>query len=141
MQKVVLAVALCGSAVALAKGPQKAGNWHVTVTMEMPGMPVAPPPRSFDQCVTPEQADDPKKSLRSQDPECEPADVKVAGNQVSYKLVCHKHGGTQTGSGEMTYGADAYSGTMTMEMTNPRGGGPIKVIQHVSGQRTGDCAK
>jgi hypothetical protein len=141
MKKVVLAVALCGSAVALAKGPQKAGNWHLTVTTEMPGMPVAPPPRSFDKCVTPEQADDPKKGLKDQDPDCEPADVKVAGNHVTYKVTCHKHGGTQTGTGDITYAADAYTGTMTMEMANPRGSGTMKIIQHVSGARTGDCAK
>ena len=34
----VVAVVLAGSTIALAKGPQKPGNWHVTMTMEMPGL-------------------------------------------------------------------------------------------------------
>ena len=42
------------------------------------------------------------------------------------------HGGTQTGTGEIVYVGDAYTGTMTMEMANPRGGGTIKMIQHTS---------
>jgi hypothetical protein len=141
MNKIVIAAALLGSAaVAFAKGPQKAGNWHITVSMEMPGMGQMPP-RSFDKCVTPEQSDDPKKAIKQQAEDCDPADVKISGNTVTYKIVCHKRGGTQTGTGEMTYAGDSYSGTMTLEMNNPRGGGMVKMVEHMSGQRTGDCAK
>ena len=141
MKKTVLVVALLGAAVAFAKGPQRAGNWHLTVHTEMVGMPVTPPPMSFDKCITPAAADDPKQAIKEQSPDCDPADVKVAGNKVTYKMTCHKHGGTQTGAGEMVYSGDSYSGTMTVEMDNPRGGGKVKVIQHMTGQRTGDCAK
>jgi hypothetical protein len=137
----VVAVALAGSTVAFAKGPQKPGNWHITMTMEMPGLPAAPPPRTMDICVTPKQSDDPKEAIKSQSKDCDPADVKVEGNKVTYKVVCHSHGGTQTGTGEIVYSGDAYTGTMTMEMANPRGGGTMKMIQHTSAQRTGDCAK
>ncbi len=142
MKKVVLVAALFGSVVAFAKGPQKPGNWHLTVTTEMPGLPVTPPPQSFDKCITPAEAADPKQSIKEQNKDCDPADVKIAGNKVTYKLVCHKHGGTQTGAGEIVYSGDAYTGTMTVEMNDPRGGGgKMKIIQHISGQRTGDCTK
>lgn len=141
MKKIVVAAALVGlPALAFAKGPQKAGNWHITVSMEMPGMGQMPP-RSFDKCVTIEQSQDPAKAIKSQSEDCDPADVKLDGNTVTYKITCHKHGGTQTGTGTITYAGDSYTGTMTMEMNNPRGGGPMKIVEHMSGQRTGDCAK
>ena len=51
------------------------------------------------------------------------------------------HGGTQTGAGEIVYSGDSMTGTTTVEMANPRGGGTMKMIQHTVAQRTGDCAK
>jgi uncharacterized protein DUF3617 len=141
MKKIVLVAALAVPLVAFAKGAQKPGNWHITVEMELVGMPMKPPPQSFDKCVTPEQAEDPKKALKEQSKDCDPADVKVDGNKVTYKVTCHKNGGTQTGAGEIVYAGDSYTGTMTMEMNNPRTGQPMKMIQHMTGQRTGDCAK
>jgi uncharacterized protein DUF3617 len=142
MKKIFLVAALFGSTVAFAKGPQKAGNWHMTVTTEMPGMPAAQvPPQSVDTCVTPAQSDDPKQALKEHNKDCDPSDVKVVGNTITYKTTCHKHGGTQTGEGEIVYSGDSYTGTMTVEMDNPRGGGKMKIIQHVVGNRTGDCTK
>jgi hypothetical protein len=142
MKKPVAVAAILGfSALAFAKGPQKAGNWHITVAMEIPGMPQAPPPRSFDKCITQAQSDDPKQAIKEQSSECDPADIKVAGNTVTYKISCHMHGGTQTGNGTITYSGDSYTGTTTVEMTNPRGGGTMKMVQHMTGQRTGDCTK
>jgi hypothetical protein len=140
MKKLLVVAALAAPLLAFAKGPQKPGNWHITVNTEMVGMPVTPPHRSFDKCITPAQADDPKSALKDQNSDCDPADVKIAGNKVTYKMVCHKHGGTQTGEGEIVYAADSYTGTMTVEMDNPRGGGKMKMVQHMTGTRTGDCA-
>ena len=138
MRRVALVAVLLGSAIAFAKGPQKAGNWHITVTSEMPGMPMQPPPQTLDKCITPEQSDDPKRAIKEQNSDCEPADVKVVANKVSYKMTCHKHGGTQNGVGELTFAGDSYAGTMTLEMNDPRRG-PMKIVQHIQATRTGDC--
>jgi hypothetical protein len=38
---------------ALAEGPNmKEGLWEITMTMEMPGVPVKMPPRTWTQCLT-----------------------------------------------------------------------------------------
>ena len=140
MQKIVIAAALLGSAVAFAKGPQKPGNWRLTIQMEMPGMGQMPP-QTVEKCVTPAEAADPKQAIAAQSKDCDPPDVKVTGNTVNYKITCHMRGNTQSGTGEITYSGDSYTGTTTFEMQNPRGGGTMKMIQHISGQRTGDCAK
>ncbi len=140
MKKIALASVLAFAAVAFAKGNLKAGQWHIKVTHEMVGAPFTPPPTELDECITPEQANDPKQMVQKSSKDCEPTDFKVEGNKVTYKITCHKNGGTQTGTGEMTYAGDSYSGTMTVEMDSPRLG-HVKMVNHLSGARTGDCAK
>lgn len=139
MKKIVLVAAVAAPLIAFAKGNMKPGQWHIKVTHEMQGAPFTPPPTELDKCITPEQANDPKTMLKDQNKDCDPADVKIDGNKVTYKVTCHKNGGTQTGTGEMTYAGDSYTGTMTVEMDNPRFG-KMKMINHVNGTRTGDCA-
>jgi hypothetical protein len=139
MKKLVLVAVVAAPLVALAKGNMKPGQWHIRVTHEMQGAPFSPPTTELDKCITPEQADDPKSMVKEQNKDCEAADVKIDGNKVTYKVTCHSHGATQTGVGEMIYKGDSYSGTMTVEMDNPRFG-HMKMINHVTGTRTGDCA-
>lgn len=138
MNKLVLIAVLLGSTATFGKGRLRPGNWHITVTHEMQGAPFTPPPTTLDQCITPPQAADPKQLIKSHSPDCDSGDVKIDGNKVTFSVVCHHRGGTQTGSGEMIYGGDFYSGTMTLEMDDPRRG-HMKMIEHLAGQRTGDC--
>ena len=140
MKKTVLAALLVVPALAFAKGNLKPGNWHIKVTHEFVGAPFTPPPTEMDQCITPQQADDPKQMAKGGNKDCEPADVKQEGNKVTFKMTCHSHGGTQTGTGEMVYAGDSYTGTTTVEMDNPKMG-HVKMINHTTATRTGDCAK
>ena len=141
MKKIVLAAALIAPVVACAKGNLKPGNWHMKVTHEFVGAPFTPPPTELDQCITQQQADDPKQMAKSGNKDCEPADVKMEGNKLTFKVVCHGHGGTQTGTGEIVYtGGDSYTGTTTVEMDNPKMG-HVKMINHTTATRTGDCPK
>jgi len=142
MKKFLVVAVLAVPLIAFAKPSFKPGMWHMTVTMEMPGSPMQLPPMAFDRCLTAADAEKPSSVAKNpKDTDCEPADVKMDGTKMTYKIVCHKHGGTQTGIGEMTFSSESITGTMTMEMNNPRGGGVIKMIQHTSSTRTGDCAK
>lgn len=140
MKKLVLAAAFVVPAVAFAKGNVKPGQYHIRVTHELVGAPFTPPPTEIDECITPQQADDPKQMVEKQNRDCEPADIKTEGNKVTFKVTCHKNGSTQTGTGERVYGGASDTGTMTVEMDNPRMG-HVKMINHLSGARTGDCAK
>lgn len=143
MKKLVVTAFVLSSAFVFAQARRhlKPGNWQITIRSEMQGAPFTPPPMTFNRCITPDQANDPKsltKNERNQD--CEMKDWKQTGNKLTWSMVCHKHGGTQTGTGEMEFSEDSYTGTSTVEMDNPRMG-HIKMVQHMSGQRTGDCAK
>jgi hypothetical protein len=140
MKKTVLAALLVVPALAFAKGNLKPGNWHIKVTHEFVGAPFTPPPTEMDQCITPQQADDPKQMAKGGNKDCEPADVKMEGNKLTFKVTCHSHGSTQTGTGEMVYAGDSYTGTTTVEMDNPKMG-HVKMINHTTATRTGDCAK
>ena len=49
------------SASLLAQGPRRDGNWEITMTMDMPGMPqgMSMPPIKTTQCITKQDASDP----------------------------------------------------------------------------------
>ena len=133
-----LVTATATSLYADGKGHVRAGSWHTSVKTEIPGAPFTPPPTEIDRCVTAEEASDPQKMLKKQQDDCEAASVKLDGSHLTYTVTCHKHGGTQTGTGELTFAGESYSGTMTLTMNDPRRG-PMKIIQHIQANRTGDC--
>ena len=131
--------ALVGSStlwVAAQEGPRLDGRWEVTVEMEMPGMPMKMPAQTMTRCVTKEEAADPQKALPQGDPKasCKISDYKVAGNKLTWAMKCDAPQ-PMSGAGEMVYEADAYKGTVTMDMA-----GHTMAMKH-SGKRLGDCTK
>ncbi|MGE3959025.1 MAG: DUF3617 domain-containing protein [Vicinamibacterales bacterium] len=128
-------------ALAQGSGPRRDGNWEVEMRMEMPGMPGGMPPFKVTQCITPQEASDPAKVLpqgpggRGANPnDCKMSDYKVEGNKVSWKMTC-AGARPMTGTSEIVYGTDSYTGTMVMQMD--RGTMTMKY----SGKRLGDCTK
>lgn len=101
MKKLALVCALSLPVVAFAKGNVQPGQWHIKVTHEMVGAPFTPPPTEIDKCITPEQANDPKQMAKSENKDCEPADLKLDGSKLTFKVTCHSHGSVQTGTGEI----------------------------------------
>jgi len=147
-----LGVALCAalSVTVLAQaGPRRDGNWEITMTMDMPGMPqgMSMPPMKTTQCISKADAADPSKSVpqrpagrggAANPDDCKVSDYKVDGNKVSWNMKCE---GAQpmNGSSEFIYTADSYTGTMKMDTA--RGGQPMSVTMKYSGKRLGDCTK
>ena len=123
-----------------AQGVRRDGQWEVKMEMEMAGMPMQMPPVTSTQCITPDDAKDPKKSMPQMGrggrgpQDCTVSDYKTEGNKVSWTMKCE---GQQpmTGSGEFVYTADAYNGTIKMQ--SGRGDMTMKY----TGKRTGDCVK
>jgi hypothetical protein len=103
-------------------------------------MPAGMPPMLSKQCITPEDAADPQKSMpqgrggRGMPDTCKVSDYKVDGNKVSWTMKCT---GDQamSGSGEFTYAGDTYDGVVKMDM-----GGRSMAMKY-SGKRIGDCKK
>ena len=118
-----------------AASPQKPGNWKTTMEMEMPGMPVKMPPVTFTHCVTQEDLENPDRAVPKgkQNSNCKVSDYKVDGKKVTWTMKCE---GSQpmTGTGEMTFDADSYTGMMKMTM-----GESQEMTMKYSGKRLGDC--
>ena len=147
--------AQAGMATLVAQaGPRRDGNWEITMEMQMPGMPTIPnmpnmpagmamPPMKMTQCITPADAADPAKAIPSRPQgrgaapaDCKVSDYKTEGNKVSWSMAC---AGAQamSGTGEMTYGTDSYTGVMNMH--GQQSGVPMAVTMKYSGKRLGDC--
>lgn len=120
-----------------AQNPMRAGQWEVSVQMQMPGMQM--PTTKSMQCVTAAQlAKDPATGLptgmQSLPNACKVSDYKVTGSTVTWKMACT--GATpMTGEGELVFAGDAYDGTIKMAMQ--QGGMTMKM----SGKRLGDCTQ
>ncbi len=138
---VMLSCALAMSLLASAQGPRRDGKWEVTAEMDMPGMPMKMPPRTSTQCVTKEDVADPQKSVptnngpRGGNGDCKVSDYKMEGGKVTWNMKCEgEH--PMTGTGEMNYGEDSFTGTMKMD----HGGGQVMTMKY-TGKRLGDCTK
>jgi hypothetical protein len=139
---VVLIACTAAAVVTLgAQGPRRDGKWEVTMTMDMPGMPM--PPMKTIQCVTKEEANDPAKAVPRGGPggrgrgdsDCKVVDSKIEGAKMTYTMKCTTPQPMDI-TAEMEYGADTYTGTMKME-----GGGRGTMTIKYDGKRLGDCEK
>jgi hypothetical protein len=135
---VVLTLLAVATAGLIAQGGIRPGRWETSVQMEMAGSPVQMPAMKSTRCVTPEQAKDPS-SLQA-DPsggrggksDCKASDQKMSGNTVSWKITCSSPQ-PMTGTGEMSFADDTYTGTMKMNMAQGA------VSMKMEGKRLGDC--
>ena len=135
---VVLTVLAFGAVGLIAQGGMRPGRWETTMQMEMAGSPVQMPPMKQTRCVTPAEAKDPSL-LQSGPPggrggknDCKVSDQKMSGNTISWKIACTSPD-AMTGTGEMTFADDSYTGTMKMNMA--QGAMSMKM----EGKRLGDC--
>ena len=140
---VSLTALLALSTAVFAQSPRRDGRWEVTMQMEMPGMPGTMPPFTSETCVTKEQADDPQRAVPQQpgrggQSDCKTEDYKMTGNKVTWAMRCTTPQ-PMTGTGEMVYTDNAYTGVMKMNME--RGGQPMAMTMKMTGKRLGDCAK
>jgi len=128
------AAAVVVAATLLAQGPRRDGRWQVTIEMQMAGMTM--PPQSTTQCITPEEAADPQKALPQAGAavsDCKFTNYKVDGNKVTWSMACERQ--KISGSAEMIYAGDAYTGSMKMNAEGQ------EMTFKYSGKRLGDCTK
>ena len=104
------------------------GNWAITVTMSVAGMQM--PPMTYNNCLKKEDCvpfDTDPQSQQSQ--ECNPKNIKVSGDTVSWTMECEG----MTGKGSITYFGDSLKGDIIINT------GQGEMIQHLEGKRTGPC--
>lgn len=136
MVGIVCGIAVLG--VAAQAPPMRPGQWETTMQMNLPGMP-SPPAMKTARCITAEelkknaQAMLPSSAKPGQPDPCKVSDYTVKGQTVTWKVACSAPE-AMTGSGEMTFKGDTFSGTM--KMTHPQMG---DLAMQLSGRRLGDC--
>jgi hypothetical protein len=134
-----LTMALCifSTLMLAAQQPMREGNWEITMQMQIPNMPAPMPETKVTQCVTAEQLKDPASALPGvlgNNESCKMTDYKVSGSTVTWAMACSAPQ-VMTGSGELTFVGDTYTGTVTMNT----GQGDLAV--KTAGKRLGDCVK
>jgi hypothetical protein len=137
----ILTLLIAASSVALAQGPKRDGKWEITTEMDMPGLPMKMPAHTTTQCITKEDVADPQKALPQGQPpgrggnsDCKVSDYKTVGDKVTWTMKCEGRE-PMTGTGEITYAAESYKGTMTINRA-----GQTMTMKY-SGKRVGDCTK
>ena len=114
------------------------GLWEITTRMEMPGVAMRMPARKHTQCLTQKnmlKTMVPKE--QAQEEECKITDTRINGNTVTWVMKCSGEDAMEV-TGRTTYHGDTFEGTITMISNDPNEG-KIKIINHISGRRIGEC--
>jgi hypothetical protein len=119
-----------------AQNPMRPGRWEVTMQMQMTNMPLQMPEMKSARCVTADELEDPQRAVpnASSNPAnaCKVSDYKTTGSTVTWKVACAPPQ-EMTGTGEMTFVGDTYTGLM--KMVTQQGA----MVMKMSGKRLGDC--
>lgn len=112
------------------------GQWEITTTMEMKGMPAnMARPFTYTHCMTRDNA---VPQQREKNKDCVIKDQKVVGNTVTWRMVCkEKDGGVMESTGKITYQGDKFNGTMKATMTGKERN--MVVNYKMNGRRLGPC--
>ena len=123
--------------VASAAPDMNPGQWEITTTMEMVGVPMKMPSITTKQCLTKDDLVPKQPSRPGVKQPCEVKNTKVEGNTVSWDMVCSDQNQT-SGHGEVTYHGDTFEGTIQMNSTLS-GKQKMQMILHMKGKRIGAC--
>ena len=135
LRRLALAAAVLMLIVPLVAQIRQDGRWAVTMEMSMPGMTM--PAMSAETCLTPEDVKNPQSLMppgRGNPGNCSVSDYKQSGNTVTWSMKCEGQN-AMTGTGEMTYTGDTYTGTMNMNAAGR------SMVMKMNGKRLGDCTK
>jgi hypothetical protein len=112
------------------------GKWRITATSQMPMMP-QPQSKTTEECVKESKIS--PTTLFKENNECQLADVKVDGNDMTWQMTCNnpEGEGSLSADGNLTVDGDSLQGRINMA---------IKVADQSmeyditwEGERIGDC--
>jgi hypothetical protein len=111
------------------------GQYEITSSIAMPGMPAGSiPEQTTVQCMT-EQDPIPKTGDAAQD--CKTKNIKQSGNIMTWEMECVQQGQKMVSHGQMTFSNDKFKGTSTIKM-GPEAGN-MTIVSRISGTRLGEC--
>lgn len=107
----------------------KEGLWEITMTMEMPGMPMKMPPRTWTQCLTK------KNCVPQEDKDCKVIKSEFKEDVFTWVIECKTKEGTTTGNGRTVYKGDTFEGVVKVKH------GGTEITQNLKGKWIGKCTK
>ncbi len=114
------------------------GLWEITTKMEMQGMPMQIPSTKHTVCLTKKNM---LKSMatseQGNEEECKITDTKTSGNTVTWIMKCSDRNAMEV-TGKTIYHGDTFEGTIIMTSDGPAEE-KIKMTNHISGKRIGEC--
>ncbi len=113
------------------------GQWEITTTIEMVGMPMQMPAVKTTQCLTRDDLIPKETSGSNVQRPCKVKNTKIDGNTVSWDMACSDKNQT-SGQGVVTYHGDTFEGTIRMVSTLSSKK-KLQMILHLKGKRVGDC--
>ncbi|MGQ9571387.1 MAG: DUF3617 domain-containing protein [Thermodesulfovibrionales bacterium] len=108
----------------------KEGLWEITMTMEMPGMPMKMPPRTYTHCLTKKDMV-PQKEEPNQ--ECKMIKHDVKGDTVTWVIECKTPEGTAVSNGRVAYKGTTFEGVIKVKHAG------VEVTQNLKGKWIGQC--
>ena len=147
-------VALASTPLVLAqdmsffKSKAKPGMYEYKMDMDMSGMPGMPPgmgKQSFttQHCLTQEDIDKGTMS-KGRDPkennDCQVKNLESSGSSASYTMACTKPR-QMNADVKINFVSDGYHMDMKMNMTEPKSGQTVNMMQHMDAKFLGACTK
>jgi hypothetical protein len=117
----------------------KPGDYEMTTTMQVEGMPDVPP-HTRHYCITPEEAaKDPTTLLRQPhgNEVCSTKDVRDDGDRITWTMVCTSGDQETRSSGAVSLTSDGFAGTVDVVESGPKG--KRKMGARFQARRTGEC--
>mgnify|MGYP002777461090 FL=1 len=110
------------------------GNWHVTVTTEITGMQVRPPPPYYyTRCFTKRSF---QPHLAPPGAPCRATNLRTHKDVMTWTLSCAESVAQMSGHGRMVFAGNRVTGTVTTLSQYPA---EMQVVQKISGKRVGPC--
>ena len=130
--------ALIAALIAFAGGALadiEPGQWEMTVTTSVEGMPGGMAPVTQARCLTREDARDPTRLIGA-GAGCEFSNRRDTGSEITFNVACTGQV-PMSGSGAVRYSGQSVDGTL--ELTANLGNQRLLTRSRLAGKRLGDC--
>ena len=111
------------------------GQWEMTVTTSVEGMPGGMAPVTQARCLTREDARDPTRLIGAS-AGCQFSNRRDTGSEITFDVACTGQV-PMSGSGAVRYTAQTVDGTL--ELTANMGNQRLLTRSRLAGKRLGDC--
>lgn len=108
----------------------KEGLWEITMTMDIPGMPMKMPPQTYTHCITKKDMV-PQKEEPNQ--ECKVIKHDVKGDTVTWVVECKTPEGEAVSNGKVTYKGITFEGVVKTKHAG------MEMTQNLKGKWIGQC--